>query len=224
MISKKQAGKGLSKSKHARRHRVLLAARELFLLQGYAATTIDEICQRAGVTKGTVFYHFESKEVLALQLLERFIEEIIAPMAFARDPKASSDPLRRIELMLESFVRSYSSREPAGCLIGVFVSELAPVNEGFCRLCARAYGKMELAFHRELLAASFFHGSANPELDATEQAETLLSALQGALVLARAKGDSSVIERVARSSFKQLQTLFGTHQTHNTKKSRSKSK
>ncbi len=186
-----------SKAKHARRHRVLQAGRELFLLQGFAATTVDAICEHAGVTKGTFFYHFESKELMAEQLLERFIEQLIAPMAFARDPKTTADPVRRLNQMLGSFTRTYSRGPVLGCLIGVFVNELGCVNERFRRRCQRALETMRNAFRRELAAAQFYRGGASEEFDAEAQAEVILASLQGAVVLARARQDAAILETVA---------------------------
>ena len=205
-------------SKHARRHRVLASGRELFLLKGYWGTTVDEICQRAGVTKGTFFYHFDSKESMARQLLERYIEELTAPMAFARDPHGASDPMRRIEFMLGSFVRSHMSRRPVGCLIGIFVSELAPTHHEFRRLCERAYGKMECALRRELLAAGFFHSETVSEIDPVVEAESLLAVLQGAVLIARAKQDATVVERTVNQRLQLLKERFvGRKVEQNTK-------
>ena len=52
------------------RERLLCAALEQFTRYGYAASSIREICQAAGVTKPVLYYYFKSKEGLYLQLLE----------------------------------------------------------------------------------------------------------------------------------------------------------
>jgi AcrR family transcriptional regulator len=52
------------------RERLLCAALEQFTKRGYAATTVREICQEAGVTKPVLYYYFKSKEGLYLQLME----------------------------------------------------------------------------------------------------------------------------------------------------------
>jgi len=48
------------------RTRLLAATVDLVRANGYAATRVDEICAAAGVTKGSFFHHFESKEELAI--------------------------------------------------------------------------------------------------------------------------------------------------------------
>lgn len=52
-------------------------AKELFELKGYAATTMDEIRQLSGSSKGSIYHHFKSKEVLFLYILELSMDEWI---------------------------------------------------------------------------------------------------------------------------------------------------
>lgn len=58
------------------RRRILEAAQETFASQGYQATSVSEICQRAGVTKGAFFYHFPTKHALFLALLEDWLSQL----------------------------------------------------------------------------------------------------------------------------------------------------
>ncbi|UNK18162.1 TetR/AcrR family transcriptional regulator [Paenibacillus sp. N3/727] len=54
-----------------KRDLILDKAKELFIQRGYAATSMDELVRYIGVSKGSIYYHFESKEELFLQLLAR---------------------------------------------------------------------------------------------------------------------------------------------------------
>src|SRR5215471_16161209 len=58
------------------KERILAAAKELFLARGYAATTVDAICEKAELTKGSFYYFFDSKEELGLAVLEWCCPEI----------------------------------------------------------------------------------------------------------------------------------------------------
>jgi AcrR family transcriptional regulator len=51
------------------KERLLAAAKELFLVRGYAATTVDAICEKAELTKGSYYYFFDSKD-LGLAVLD----------------------------------------------------------------------------------------------------------------------------------------------------------
>jgi AcrR family transcriptional regulator len=56
---------------------IVSAARELFTARGFAATSIDDIASRAGVAKGAVYHHFESKE----QIFQRVFEQMTGALA-----------------------------------------------------------------------------------------------------------------------------------------------
>ncbi|HTN96666.1 MAG TPA: helix-turn-helix domain-containing protein, partial [Nordella sp.] len=53
--------------RHESKTRILDAALDVFRAKGYAATRIEDICAEAGLTKGSFFHHFKSKEELALE-------------------------------------------------------------------------------------------------------------------------------------------------------------
>ena len=54
------------------KERILAAAEELVFEGGYAGTSLDEIIEKVGLTKGAFFYHFKSKADLAQGIIERF--------------------------------------------------------------------------------------------------------------------------------------------------------
>jgi AcrR family transcriptional regulator len=58
------------------RARILDAAAAGFAEQGYDGTSVAEICQRAGVSKGAFYHHFSSKQTLFLELLERWLDVV----------------------------------------------------------------------------------------------------------------------------------------------------
>jgi AcrR family transcriptional regulator len=77
-----------TKSAGQRRAELLAAGRALFLAKGVAATSLDDITQRAGVSKGLFYLYFPSKEALVLALQEQFSHEIAARMRTAAEAEA----------------------------------------------------------------------------------------------------------------------------------------
>lgn len=63
------------RKKDETRQQILTAASSLFAVRGYFNTSIDDIAELADLARGTVFYHFESKEALVLALRFRSVEE-----------------------------------------------------------------------------------------------------------------------------------------------------
>ncbi|MBR1871261.1 MAG: TetR family transcriptional regulator [Kiritimatiellae bacterium] len=64
------------KDAEATRERILASALDLFLEKGYARTTFDDVAKPLAMTKGAVFWHFDSKEALLLALVGRAITSI----------------------------------------------------------------------------------------------------------------------------------------------------
>jgi TetR/AcrR family transcriptional regulator, transcriptional repressor for nem operon len=75
-----------TKPAEQRRAELLAAGRALFLAKGIAATSLDDITQRAGVSKGLFYLYFASKEDLVLALQEQFSGEVAARMSAAAAP------------------------------------------------------------------------------------------------------------------------------------------
>src|SRR5690625_4534047 len=93
-------------AKEARRQNIVHAATILFRERGFTGTTYDDIAERAGVSRGTVFNHFPYKEaLLVLTFQKRF-----APL-FAGWPLTPDDPLASIEeLLVETAQRALDDR------------------------------------------------------------------------------------------------------------------
>jgi AcrR family transcriptional regulator len=70
IVAPEQAGVDAIAPDEGARHRLLVAATRLFARTGYAATSVREIVEAAGVTKPVLYYYFQSKEGLYLAILE----------------------------------------------------------------------------------------------------------------------------------------------------------
>lgn len=82
---------------------LLSAALTLFITQGYHATSVEEIAQAAGLSKGAVYFYFRSKGGLLEALLDRAEETVVEPTIAAMDD-AGPDPRER----LNAFIRTQS--------------------------------------------------------------------------------------------------------------------
>ena len=93
-----------------RRGRIDDAATELFARRGYAATTVEDIVRAAGVTKPMLYRHYESKQELAIALLERHRDELVAAPLAAFEPDAG-DRRAQLRPMLEAWLE-HARRHP----------------------------------------------------------------------------------------------------------------
>jgi AcrR family transcriptional regulator len=83
------------------RARVLDAARELFVERGYAGTSVRDIAEHLGMTKGALYYHFSSKEDLLYALVEPLLEALEEFTARARDTGRVGDLVRGLVDLLD---------------------------------------------------------------------------------------------------------------------------
>lgn len=81
------------------RRRILDAAVQQFSAEGYLAATVDDICSRAGVSKGAFYYHFDSKRALFLALLEDWLGGLEKSMESMRKPTVPETLMQMAELM-----------------------------------------------------------------------------------------------------------------------------
>lgn len=148
---------------------------------------MEEICQRAGTTKGAFFHHFETKQKAGLLALDRFARHLTAEYQ-AGLPERSSDPVERLFAYVDRVMEVGGSVQPfPSCLVGLLTLELGAAHSEFRAAANEAFGRW--LDQLEALIAD-----ASPKVNAREIAELFLATLQGALILARARGDATVIE------------------------------
>jgi len=85
-----------------RRRAIIEAALDEFIARGYAATRLDDVAQRAGVAKGTIYLHFKDKEALFQELVRTALVPLIGRLA-APPPEGGS-----IRAAFENFVETFA--------------------------------------------------------------------------------------------------------------------
>src|SRR4051794_7876116 len=94
-------GKGVRLPRRARRAQLLSAALEVFVAQGYHAAAMDDIAERAGVSKPVLYQHFPGKLDLYLALLDSSCDMIIANTRAALE--STQDNRQRVEATMTVF-------------------------------------------------------------------------------------------------------------------------
>jgi AcrR family transcriptional regulator len=104
-----QSGRRLTAD--ARRRQLFEVALSLFSEHGYAATTMDDIAEAAGVTKPLVYQHFESKRALYLELMDVFSRELVTQIVKATATAAG--PRQQVELGFAAYFEQMVDNERA---------------------------------------------------------------------------------------------------------------
>lgn len=190
----------------AKKQAVLDAATQLMLEKGYVATTVDEICAQAGVTKGSFFYYFKNKEDLGKALVRCFgarQQEMIYQQIVG-----IVDPLDRIYAYLDLMIKHSQDCCNKGCLIGTFTQELHESHPEIKNLCSKNFQQHGAFLKAELRAAQEKHASQT-DIDVDGLAESFMALTQGALILIKAHGDRMVMARTLSHYRSYLGSLFG---------------
>lgn len=171
---------------------LLDAAVKVIRTKGLNATTVDELCATAGVTKGAFFHHFPSKEALAIAAAQHWSETTGALFA-AASYHDLPDPVERILGYLELRAKLIVGA-PAQytCLVGTMTQEAFETSPAVRDACAASIlghaGTLEADF-AEALAARH----VDPAITATSLARHTQTVLQGAFVLSKAANDPAVV-------------------------------
>lgn len=188
------------------RLRLLEAARDTIRAKGFAASSVDDLCQKAAVTKGSFFHHFASKEELGLAAADFWADTTAA--FFAEAPyHEPADPLDRV-LAYVAFRKAIIVGDPAefSCLVGTMAGEVYGAFPAIRDACAASIFGHAATLEEDIRAAMVAH-------DVTGSAESLArhtqAVLQGAFVLAKAANDAAPAHESLDHLDRYIRLLFG---------------
>ena len=111
MSPRRRDAEGTAAARAGRRAELLATAAEVFASQGYSATTVRQVADAAGILGGSLYYHFDSKESMADEILSTFLDDMWAAYDRVLDAGLSArDTLEAV--VVESF-RSIDKHRPA---------------------------------------------------------------------------------------------------------------
>lgn len=181
----------------ASRERLIGTASRLFHVRSYDSVGVQELCEEAGVRRGSFYYYFSSKEALAIAVLDReesdILEKIFRP-AFEN----SAPPLERFEHFLERLHRYHAERTEAeggqvgGCPIANLAHELAGGHPGL-RIQAESILHRFSSFFHIALEDALSLGHLDSDVDPDKSAIRIRAYVQGLLELAKMRADPDVI-------------------------------
>ena len=173
------------------RHKILEAAIRLIRAKGFAATTVDDLCAAAKVTKGAFFHHFASKEALGVAAAE-FWSETTGGFFAAAPYHSHADPLGRVLGYLEFRKAVLAGKVPEfTCLAGTLVQETYDSSPAIRAACDAAISDHAALIEVDIIAA-MRERNMEPEWTARSLAFHTQAVLQGAFVLAKAKGGPEI--------------------------------
>ena len=193
--------------------RILDAAQKGVLRRGFGATSVDDIQAEAGISRGTFFYHYATKDHLARALIARYAEQdrLLLNGLMERAEKLATDPLQQALIFLALHEELFEDMEDAdpGCLFasysyeaGLFDTETHDLVRESVEHWRRVLGgKLEEALKR-----------ADARISGTDPyllADLAYGVIQGAFILTRTLEDPGLMAEHIRQFRSYLELLFG---------------
>ncbi len=201
-----------AKSGATAREKLLDAALSRIRTNGYAATTVDDLCAAAGVTKGAFFHHFDSKEALGVAAAEHWSEKTGAFFAAARYHR-HTDPLQRLLGYIDFRKAILTGKVPEfTCLVGTMVQEVYDSSPAIRDACNSSISGHAATLEPDIAAAMARRG-IRADWTARSLALHTQAVLQGAFILAKAKGNAAVAADSIDHLRRYLVQLFGADGT-----------
>ncbi len=174
----------------ATRRRILDAAVELFAENGYGETGLAEVLQRAEVSKGAFYYHFESKEAVAAAIIHDFDVQLTEAVAGNVDPEAP-----RLEGIINTtFAVQHLMRSDTSIRIGHQLTQaLDQVSRAGSEIYTGWTGK-----YAELVVTAIQAGELRDGVDPVDASEAIWAGVLGSHLVSAALQDDPFV-RLARS-------------------------
>jgi TetR/AcrR family transcriptional regulator, transcriptional repressor for nem operon len=201
----------MNQAQHQSRTKLLDASLHVIRAKGYAATRIEDVCAHAGLTKGSFFHHFKSKEELALAAVDHW-SHTTGSFFIGAAYRLHADPLDRVlgyvdlrKAILQGNLADFT------CLVGTMVQEAYETNTAIRDACAGSINAHAAEVAKDIQAAKQLYAP-----DAAWSAESLAlytqAVIQGAFILAKAGNGPAVAVDCLDHLRRYLQTLFANAQ------------
>ena len=189
-VDKKPTGWYVKLVKPNARTKLLDAALGEIRAKGYSATSVDDLCEKAGVTKGAFFHHFKSKDALAVAAADHWSATTSA--LFEGAPyHDGDDPLQRVLAYIDFRKELVRGGIPEfTCLVGTMVQEAYGASDEIRDACWRS-----ISGHAETLEADIADAAKKYGVKGLNPKSLALytqASIQGAFILAKAKNDPDV--------------------------------
>jgi TetR/AcrR family transcriptional regulator, transcriptional repressor for nem operon len=200
------------------KRRLVDAGIGLMRTNGFNATSLDDICQAAGVTKGGFFHYFKSKDEVAKAAVTEFTQE--RARIFREAPfRRLADPLERVLGRLDFAIESArAGRLTKGCLIGTLAQELAFTHPDMRSICRESLQQVAEDFEKDLSEAKAAY-APKASFEPKKLASLYVAATQGSLILAKTSESNKVTADNLAQLRDFIELLFASARVSSDKKS-----
>jgi TetR/AcrR family transcriptional repressor of nem operon len=192
-------GSPKTKRGQATRERIVEAASALIGERGVAETSLDDVIERAGVSKSQLYHYFEDRRALLRAVVVHNADGVLGGLAPLRGWKA-------IRSWFDSLVElQVERRAQGGCPVGSLVAQLAEADEHARLALADSFARWE-AHLRDGFCAMQEQGKLDRRADPEDLATATMAAVQGGLLLTQTNRDPSRLAVALDAAYAHLRT------------------
>jgi AcrR family transcriptional regulator len=186
------------------RQRLLRSAFEQIYRCGYQSADLHEVLERAGVTKGALYHHFENKEALGHAVIEEVLVQLTREK-WLKPLEHTDNPIDG----LVGIVRGTSLRIAdvrGGCPLNNLAQEMSPIDEAFRKRLAKVFEEWQAGIAKALDAGKT-RGWVRSDVNSREAATFLVAVYEGYMSLAKNSQDVGVLQSGIRHVVDYLESL-----------------
>jgi AcrR family transcriptional regulator len=200
-----------AKGEQTREH-IMATAESIILNRGYSGTSIEEIINEAGITKGGFFYHFKGKNDLARNLILRYLDNDLVFFSGLADRARSltEDPLQQFLLFLKLMAEAMQdlpSTHP-GCLVASFTYEAEQFDEDVRKLNAEGVLSWRRIFG-EMLEKVEEKYPLKIDKQTGDLADMLTSVIEGGIIMSKLLEDKEMLPNHILQYREYIRLAFG---------------
>ena len=194
--------------KLSKKQKILMAARKSFHRYGYAGSSVSAITQASGVSMTNFYYHFKSKQDLAMIIIGDLSHEMEQDIFAETLLNKSLSPLERLNSLYDKIVEKCILDEYLGCFFGNLALEQSAVNENFRSVLSTVFQRWNQLIAECIsdgIEAGCFSRNINPE----SMASLIYSHIHGAFLLSKTHKSAEVF----RNSLDEMMKLITVPQS-----------
>jgi len=179
---------------------VLLKAMRLFWEQGYEKTSINDLVERMGIHRRSLYDTFGDKHQLFLKVIERY--KMMMSVHFQAGIARADNPKQALRFLFDYMIEGYVEK-PSGCLFVNMAVEVAPWDSEVDAKAGESFDKTEQLL-TDIIRSGQENGDFKTVRNAGELAENIHNTMLGLRVLARTSAGKEKLHRIADSAMAML--------------------
>ncbi len=181
--------------------RLITAAMELIYARGYTAVGVQEICDQAGVNKGSFYHFFPSKQALVLAVIEAHTQQMQQGWGAVMSARCSLHT--RMQTLFEAAYEAHRTctddgGQMLGCPLGNLALELSARDSCIRQKLSEAFATCTHMIEH-LLQEAMTQGDL-PSIDVSTTAQTIMAYFQGVVLLAKTRNDPTLVKHLAQGA------------------------